>query len=93
MSTPRHCPGFEQFRNLKSFLCDCPNCGKEMSTQTSDQILDWIAQVAGKASGTADVVGNLVLALDHVLQLQRTFSGCGSERGPVDVRKLLQRGS
>jgi hypothetical protein len=29
MSTPRHCPGFEQFRNLKSFLCNCPNCGKE----------------------------------------------------------------
>jgi hypothetical protein len=30
MSTPQHCPGFEQFRNLKSFLCNCPNCGKEI---------------------------------------------------------------
>jgi len=29
MSTPQHCPGFEQFKNLKSFLCKCPNCGKE----------------------------------------------------------------
>ena len=30
MSIPRHCPGFEQFKNLKSFLCKCPNCGKEI---------------------------------------------------------------
>ncbi len=28
MSTPKHCPGFEQFRNLKSFECKCPNCGR-----------------------------------------------------------------
>ncbi|HDL08217.1 MAG TPA: hypothetical protein ENG35_05700 [Desulfobacteraceae bacterium] len=27
--TPQHCPGFEQFRNLKSFKCKCPDCGKE----------------------------------------------------------------
>ena len=29
MSTPQHCPGFEQFRNLKSFTCKCPDCGQE----------------------------------------------------------------
>jgi uncharacterized protein (DUF983 family) len=29
MTTPQHCPGFEQFKNLKSFMCSCPNCGKE----------------------------------------------------------------
>jgi hypothetical protein len=29
MSTPQHCPGFEQFRNLKSFVCTCDNCGTE----------------------------------------------------------------
>ena len=29
MSTPKHCPGFERFRNLNSFLCKCPDCGKE----------------------------------------------------------------
>ncbi|NOY70113.1 MAG: hypothetical protein GXP53_11640 [Deltaproteobacteria bacterium] len=28
MSTPQHCPGFEQFKNLKSFTCNCPNCGE-----------------------------------------------------------------
>jgi hypothetical protein len=30
MSTPKHCPGFEQFKGLKSFTCKCPNCGKEV---------------------------------------------------------------
>ena len=29
MSTPQHCPGFEQFKNLKVFKCKCPNCGEE----------------------------------------------------------------
>jgi hypothetical protein len=29
MSTPQHCPGFEQMKELKSFICQCPNCGKE----------------------------------------------------------------
>jgi len=28
MTTPRHCPGFEQFKNLRSFACHCPHCGK-----------------------------------------------------------------
>ncbi len=29
MTTPQHCPGFEGLKNLKSFTCKCPNCGKE----------------------------------------------------------------
>jgi hypothetical protein len=29
MTTPQHCPGYESFRNLKSFGCRCPSCGKE----------------------------------------------------------------
>ena len=29
MSTPQHCPGFEQLKDLKSFTCKCPACGKE----------------------------------------------------------------
>ena len=29
MTTPRHCPGFEDLKNLKAFTCKCPNCGKE----------------------------------------------------------------
>ncbi len=26
MSTPQHCPGFENFKELKSFTCKCPAC-------------------------------------------------------------------
>lgn len=29
-SKPRHCPGFEKFRNLSSFVCKCLECGKEL---------------------------------------------------------------
>ena len=29
MSTPQHCPGYENFRNLKSFTCKCADCGAE----------------------------------------------------------------
>jgi uncharacterized protein (DUF983 family) len=28
MSTPQHCPGYEQFKHLNSFECKCPSCGK-----------------------------------------------------------------
>ena len=30
MTTPQHCPGFQQFKHLRSFTCKCPNCGKEL---------------------------------------------------------------
>jgi uncharacterized protein (DUF983 family) len=29
MSTPQHCPGFANFKHLKSFNCECPNCGEK----------------------------------------------------------------
>jgi uncharacterized protein (DUF983 family) len=29
MSTPKHCPGFNELKSLKSFICKCPNCGRE----------------------------------------------------------------
>ncbi|MBS3754408.1 MAG: hypothetical protein KGY56_01755 [Desulfobacterales bacterium] len=28
-STPQHCPGFQQFKNLSAFTCKCPECGAE----------------------------------------------------------------
>ena len=30
MTTPQHCPGWEQFKNLKSFTCKCPECAEEV---------------------------------------------------------------
>ena len=29
MSTPQHCPGFQDLKHLESFVCKCPTCGKE----------------------------------------------------------------
>jgi len=28
-TTPQHCPGFENFKNLEAFSCNCPSCGEE----------------------------------------------------------------
>jgi DNA-directed RNA polymerase subunit RPC12/RpoP len=30
MSTPQHCPGFQQHKHLKSFTCKCPKCKVEV---------------------------------------------------------------
>ncbi len=30
MTTPLHCPGFEKFRDLESFTCNCPNCSEKI---------------------------------------------------------------
>jgi uncharacterized protein (DUF983 family) len=30
MTTPKHCPGFEQLKGLQSFVCNCPECGAEI---------------------------------------------------------------
>lgn len=29
MTTPQHCPGFESFKHLKSFVCTCTQCGTQ----------------------------------------------------------------
>ncbi len=28
-TTPQHCPGWESFKNLKSFVCKCNKCDSE----------------------------------------------------------------
>ena len=28
-TTPQHCPGYANFKSLKSFTCNCPACGAE----------------------------------------------------------------
>jgi hypothetical protein len=60
---------------------------------TSAQVLDWIAQVAGKIWATDKIVGALVRKLDEVLYLQKNFCPggiTGSGRKTVNVRKLLK---
>lgn len=39
MTTPKHCPGFDSLKDLKSFTCKCPACGaeKEIFSDEFDQ--------------------------------------------------------
>lgn len=50
-------------------------------------ILDWIAQVGNKSDATAEVVGNLVLALDELFHLQSATCSSGQNRRfePLEV--------
>lgn len=50
--------------------------------KTAVEILDWLAQVAGKSWATPDMLGWLLLALNELLSLQGNYCGCGIERGP-----------
>lgn len=38
-TTPQHCPGYAQFKSLKSFMCKCPQCGsaKEIFSDEFDR--------------------------------------------------------
>ena len=29
VSTPQHCPGYADFKNLKALVCKCSKCGQE----------------------------------------------------------------
>lgn len=46
---------------------------------TSAQVLDWIAQVAGKQNFTVEDVGHLVRAINELLRLQQCFCGGGAD--------------
>jgi uncharacterized protein (DUF983 family) len=39
-STPQHCPGFQNHKHLKSFVCKCPECGeqKEIFSDEFDKV-------------------------------------------------------
>jgi len=48
MTTPLQCPGVEQFRNLSSFLCKCPECGKEKEIFSDEFNKQHICRGCGK---------------------------------------------
>ena len=39
--TPLHCPGLQANKNLSSFICKCPNCGKDVTAgwNTDDSLV------------------------------------------------------
>jgi hypothetical protein len=55
---------------------------------SSAQVLDWISQVSKKTWATSELIGDLVLKLDEVLNLQRNICGWGVDH-KLDVRQWL----
>jgi hypothetical protein len=58
---------------------------------TAAQVLDWIAQISKKRWATADVVANLIWALDDLLNLQGSLCPGGAPKTLSDVRGHLKR--
>jgi hypothetical protein len=56
--------------------------------RTAAEILDWIAQVAGKNWATDQILADLVRALDDVFSLQSTVCPFGNARR-IDVKRAL----
>ena len=46
----------------------------------SATVLDWIVQVSEKSDANAEIVGNLVMALDELFHLQKAACGSGKNR-------------
>ncbi len=49
MSTPAHCPGFQELKDLSSFLCKCPECGTENEIFSDEFNRPHICSECGKA--------------------------------------------
>lgn len=59
--------------------------------RTSAEVLDWIAQVAGKAWADDACLAGLVRAFDETLDLQGSLCGSGVEHGPINPRAAALR--
>lgn len=65
ISIPRHCPGFQELRNLKSFTCQCNHCGEPLEIFSDEfdrphycagcgQQIDFAQCVLEGAAGTSE---------------------------------------
>jgi len=48
MTTPQHCPGFEQLQHLQSFVCKCSHCGKEIEIFSDEFDKKHVCKECGK---------------------------------------------
>ncbi len=48
INTPKSCPGWEQFKNLSSVECKCPECGKEREIFSDEFGKEHICRGCGK---------------------------------------------
>jgi len=45
---PTHCPGFESLKTLSSFICRCPECGKEREIFSDEFDREHVCKGCGK---------------------------------------------
>ncbi len=57
--------------------------------RTSAQIIDHLVGLTGKVWGTHEVVSGFLRKVNEVLHLQSTMCGGGSEKGPINVERIL----
>jgi hypothetical protein len=58
---------------------------------TCASLLDIVMQVAKKTWATNEVLGSLVRSLDVLLDPQAVLCSCGHDKGPIDVRRVIER--
>jgi len=49
MTTPQHCPGLQDLKSLKAFICKCPNCDKEKEIFSDEFDREHTCSGCGKA--------------------------------------------
>jgi hypothetical protein len=70
-------------------LTEFPNYEIDLDRCTnSAEVLDWISQVSKKTWATSEMIGDLVLKIDEVLNLQKNICGWGVDH-KLDVRQWL----
>jgi hypothetical protein len=69
MTTSKHCPGFEQFKDLTSFVCKCPGCGKEVEIFSDEFDKNIFAKVVRRRSTLQSVNRGLELPVLHHAKL------------------------
>ncbi len=61
--------------------------------RTSAEILDWISQVQKKGWATPQLVGDMVEALDDLLNFQANYCSWGAEQGPKEGHNIALKRS
>jgi hypothetical protein len=100
-STSRLDTGASALKGLKHWLVDLGDLTATAIAQdyevdleemtTSAATLDWIMQITEKTWATPSLIAEFIEIVREVIDPQATLCGFGIERGPIDVKALVQR--
>jgi len=84
-TTPQHCPGYANFKTLKSFTCNCPKCGTEKEIFSDEFDRPTSAANAETRltlrSASSRARARASLRVEHLYDLCQ--GGCGSLAGRI----------